>query len=64
MTVDNGPREGLDKFLKAASSEPETVLHYEFMQDYKVCSYVLRHPPRCISTVDPIKPYFSFLLLL
>lgn len=35
--MDNGTREGLDKFLKAASSEPETVLHYEFMQDYKVC---------------------------
>ncbi|KAF3457493.1 hypothetical protein FNV43_RR02151 [Rhamnella rubrinervis] len=34
--VDNGTREGLDKFLKAASSEPDTVLHYEFMQDYKV----------------------------
>lgn len=34
--VDNGTREGLDKFLKAASEEPETVLHYEFMQDYKV----------------------------
>ncbi|KAF5197058.1 7-hydroxymethyl chlorophyll a reductase protein [Thalictrum thalictroides] len=34
--VDNGTREGLEKFLKAASSEPETVLHYEFMQDYKV----------------------------
>ncbi|KAG8369745.1 hypothetical protein BUALT_Bualt14G0045700 [Buddleja alternifolia] len=34
--LDNGPREGLDKFLKAASTEPETVLHYEFMQDYKV----------------------------
>ncbi|KDP33365.1 hypothetical protein JCGZ_12914 [Jatropha curcas] len=34
--VDNGTREGLDKFLKAASDEPETVLHYEFMQDYKV----------------------------
>ncbi|KAJ0092733.1 hypothetical protein Patl1_25801 [Pistacia atlantica] len=34
--VDNGTREGLDKFLKAASNEPETVLHYEFMQDYKV----------------------------
>ncbi|PNT66468.1 hypothetical protein BRADI_3g12690v3 [Brachypodium distachyon] len=34
--VDNGTREGLDKFLKAASTEPETVLHYEFMQDYKV----------------------------
>ncbi|KAK1289098.1 hypothetical protein QJS10_CPB18g01834 [Acorus calamus] len=34
--VDNGTRDGLDKFLKAASSDPETVLHYEFMQDYKV----------------------------
>ncbi|BAT96207.1 7-hydroxymethyl chlorophyll a reductase [Vigna angularis] len=34
--VDNGTREGLDKFLKAASESPETVLHYEFMQDYKV----------------------------
>ncbi|KAL3506298.1 hypothetical protein ACH5RR_031680 [Cinchona calisaya] len=34
--VDNGTRKGLDKFLKAASSEPDTVLHYEFMQDYKV----------------------------
>jgi len=34
--VDNGTREGLDKFLKAASTEPETVMHYEFMQDYKV----------------------------
>ncbi|CAL9085291.1 unnamed protein product [Musa textilis] len=33
--LDNGT-EGLEKFLKAASSEPETVLHYEFMQDYKV----------------------------
>ncbi|KAK4482512.1 hypothetical protein RD792_009671 [Penstemon davidsonii] len=36
VQVDNGTREGLDKFLKAASGEPETVLHYEFMQDYKV----------------------------
>ncbi|KAJ8616806.1 hypothetical protein MRB53_036178 [Persea americana] len=34
--VDNGTREGLEKFLKSASSDPETVLHYEFMQDYKV----------------------------
>lgn len=41
LTVDNGSREGLDKFLKAASSEPETVLHYEFMQDYKVCVEIL-----------------------
>ena len=30
--VDNGPRQGLEKFLKAASTSPETVLHYEFMQ--------------------------------
>ncbi len=30
--VDNGPREGLEKFLNAASSDPDTVLHYEFMQ--------------------------------
>ncbi|CAI5523208.1 unnamed protein product, partial [Closterium sp. Naga37s-1] len=34
--VDNGPRKGLEKFLNAASDDPETVLHYEFMQDYKV----------------------------
>uniref|UniRef100_A0A0D6R520 Coenzyme F420 hydrogenase/dehydrogenase beta subunit C-terminal domain-containing protein n=1 Tax=Araucaria cunninghamii TaxID=56994 RepID=A0A0D6R520_ARACU len=34
--VDNGLRKGLDKFLKAASDSPDTVLHYEFMQDYKV----------------------------
>ena len=34
--MDNGPRQGLDKFLKAASDDPDTVLHYEFMQDYKV----------------------------
>ncbi len=30
--VDNGPREGLEKFLRAASKTPDTVLHYEFMQ--------------------------------
>eukprot|EP00877_Chromochloris_zofingiensis_P003840 jgi/Chrzof1/13457/UNPLg00540.t1 len=34
--VDNGPRQGLDKFLNAASNDPDTVVHYEFMQDYKV----------------------------
>jgi len=35
--VDNGPREGLEKFLNAASTRnPKTVLHYEFMQDYRV----------------------------
>jgi coenzyme F420-reducing hydrogenase beta subunit len=30
--VDNGPRQGLGKFLNAASATPDTVLHYEFMQ--------------------------------
>ena len=35
--VDNGPREGLDKFLRAASSDPDTVLHYEFMQARAPC---------------------------
>lgn len=50
--VDNGKREGLDKFLKAASSDPETVLHYEFMQDYKV---QLKHLDGHIEEV----PYFS-----
>lgn len=34
--VDNGPPEGLGKFLKAASKDPDSVLHYEFMQDYRV----------------------------
>jgi len=34
--VDNGPREGLQKFLKAASDDPATVTGYEFMQDYNV----------------------------
>jgi hypothetical protein len=42
--VDNGPRQGLDKFLKAASDDPDTVLHYEFMQDYKVllCLFIFQ----------------------
>mmetsp|Transcript_32457 Transcript_32457/g.103342 ORF Transcript_32457/g.103342 Transcript_32457/m.103342 type:complete len:393 (-) Transcript_32457:80-1258(-) len=34
--TDNGPREGLEKFLNAASDDPATVKHYEFMQDYRV----------------------------
>ncbi|CAA6662560.1 unnamed protein product [Spirodela intermedia] len=50
--VDNGTREGLDKFLKAASRDPDTVLHYEFMQDYKV---QLKHLDGHIEEV----PYFS-----
>ena len=34
--TDNGPREGLEKFLDAASESPSTVIGYEFMQDYRV----------------------------
>ncbi|GIL74361.1 hypothetical protein Vretifemale_4277 [Volvox reticuliferus] len=34
--VDNGPRAGLEKFLRAASTRPDQALHYEFMQDYRV----------------------------
>lgn len=34
--VDNGPRKGLEKFLNAASAQPDTVTGYEFMQ---VCSF-------------------------
>jgi hypothetical protein len=37
--VDNGKREGLDKFLKAASTRPDQALHYEFMQDYRCVCY-------------------------
>ncbi len=34
--VDNGRPQTLNKFLSAASSRPDSVLHYEFMQDYRV----------------------------
>ncbi|MEG3435725.1 Coenzyme F420 hydrogenase/dehydrogenase, beta subunit C-terminal domain [Pannus brasiliensis CCIBt3594] len=34
--VDNVTREGLDKFLKTTSKSPDTVVHYEFMQDFRV----------------------------
>jgi 7-hydroxymethyl chlorophyll a reductase len=34
--TDNGRKETLKKFLNEASTEPETVMHYEFMQDYQV----------------------------
>ena len=45
--VDNGPRQGLEKFLKAASSSPETALHYEFMQVGTVASALaLLHTPQ------------------
>ncbi|MDX2217343.1 MAG: Coenzyme F420 hydrogenase/dehydrogenase, beta subunit C-terminal domain [Oculatellaceae cyanobacterium bins.114] len=34
--VDNVTREGLQKFLETTSRSPKTVVHYEFMQDYRV----------------------------
>jgi len=34
--VDNVSREGLQKFLETTSKSPETVVHYEFMQDFRV----------------------------
>ncbi|ELR97409.1 Coenzyme F420 hydrogenase/dehydrogenase, beta subunit C-terminal domain [Gloeocapsa sp. PCC 73106] len=34
--VDNVTREGLQKFLDTTSRSPETVVHYEFMQDFQV----------------------------
>jgi len=34
--TDNGPREGFKKFVNAASEDPDTVMHYEFMPDYQV----------------------------
>ena len=39
--VDNGPRQGLEKFLKAASTSPDTVLHYEFMQVHLLLPHLL-----------------------
>lgn len=34
--VDNVTRQGLQKFLETTSKSPETVVHYEFMQDFRV----------------------------
>jgi coenzyme F420 hydrogenase subunit beta len=34
--VDNVTRAGLQKFLETTSSSPETVVYYEFMQDFRV----------------------------
>jgi len=34
--TDNGRKETLGKFLENASEDPDTVVHYEFMQDYQV----------------------------
>ena len=34
--VDNVSREGLQKFLDTTSKSPDTVVHYEFMQDFRI----------------------------
>jgi coenzyme F420-reducing hydrogenase beta subunit len=34
--VDNVSREGLQTFLESTVSSPETVVHYEFMQDFRI----------------------------
>jgi coenzyme F420 hydrogenase subunit beta len=34
--VDNVSRQGLQTFLESASSSPDTVVHYEFMQDFRI----------------------------
>lgn len=34
--VDNVSRAGLQKFLETTSKSPDTVVHYEFMQDFRV----------------------------
>jgi 3,8-divinyl protochlorophyllide a 8-vinyl-reductase (ferredoxin) len=34
--VDNVTREGLQKFLETTSKSPDTVVHYEFMQDFRI----------------------------
>ena len=34
--VDNVSREGLQTFLDSTSHSPETVVHYEFMQDFRI----------------------------
>jgi len=34
--VDNVSRDGLQTFLESASDSPDTVVHYEFMQDFRI----------------------------
>ena len=34
--VDNVSRQGLQTFLESASRSPDTVVHYEFMQDFRI----------------------------
>jgi coenzyme F420-reducing hydrogenase beta subunit len=50
--VDNVSREGLQTFLNSASRSPQTVVHYEFMQDFRIH---FRHADGQVETV----PFFG-----
>ena len=50
--VDNVSRDGLQTFLESASRSPETVMHYEFMQDFRIH---FRHSDGSTETV----PFFG-----
>jgi len=50
--VDNVSREGLQTFLESTSHSPATVVHYEFMQDFRIH---FRHADGHIETV----PFFG-----
>jgi coenzyme F420 hydrogenase subunit beta len=50
--VDNVTRAGLQKFLETTSRSPETVVHYEFMQDFRVH---FKHSDGSVETV----PFFG-----
>ncbi len=50
--VDNVSREGLRTFLESASTSPATVVHYEFMQDFRIH---FRHEDGHVETV----PFFG-----
>ena len=50
--VDNVSREGLQTFLESASASPNTVVHYEFMQDFRIH---FRHSDGHVETV----PFFG-----
>lgn len=50
--VDNVSREGLQTFLNSASRSPQTVVHYEFMQDFRIH---FRHADGEVETI----PFFA-----
>jgi coenzyme F420-reducing hydrogenase beta subunit len=50
--VDNVTRAGLQKFLETTSKSPDTVVHYEFMQDFRIH---FKHQDGSIETV----PFFG-----